>query len=76
MIEVNPHDTAPLAFRSWVPILENEFRKPYFSKLDAFLEREASSKKIFPPRELIFSAFNACDFEDIKVTSTDILTLI
>ena len=53
--------------RSWIPILEKEFAKPYFSRLDSFLERETSAKKIFPPRELVFSAFSACAFDDIKV---------
>lgn len=54
--------------RSWIPILQKEFTKPYFSRLDLFLEKEAATKKIFPPREMVFSAFSACSFDDIKVS--------
>lgn len=47
--------------------MRKEFSKPYFSKLDSYLVKEAATKKIFPPRDQVFSAFGACSFEDIKV---------
>ena len=42
--------------------------KPYWGRLIENLnEQHAAGKKIFPPKELIFDAFNVCPFEKIKV---------
>ena len=53
---------------SWKNAISVEFQKPYVSKLQKFLEGEASGKQpIFPPVVSIFSALNLCPFEKVKV---------
>lgn len=52
---------------SWQNILSDEFEKPYFNLLMKAVEDEYQNYVCFPPRELIFSAFNQFDFNDLKV---------
>lgn len=52
---------------SWQAILADEIRKPYFLELMKAVDEEYKNHICFPPKELIFSAFNNCSFEDIKV---------
>jgi uracil-DNA glycosylase len=48
--------------------VSREFTKPYFAKLKKFLQGEQSTnKKIFPPTDKIFAAFNACPVEKVRV---------
>ncbi|MBR3131536.1 uracil-DNA glycosylase [Candidatus Saccharibacteria bacterium] len=51
---------------SWKQFLDNEFKKPYFQELSAFLKTAYSEKTIFPPREAVFRAFSV-DLNDVKV---------
>ena len=51
---------------SWKPFLESEFAKPYFLELSEFLRKEYEQKTIFPPKQLVFRAFNT-DLNDVKV---------
>jgi hypothetical protein len=51
----------------WRSRLHNEFNKPYFKRLQAFVDAERSSKTIYPPVEETFTAFNLCSFDDIRV---------
>lgn len=51
----------------WKSKLLKERSKPYFRKLEAFVESEAKSHTVFPPRAQIFSALNLCPFDDVKV---------
>lgn len=53
--------------KSWAEILKDEFQKPYFKKLQSFLEEEYSTRTIYPAMENIFAALNATKFEDVKV---------
>ncbi len=54
--------------KSWLKILQDEFQKPYFQELKSFLVQEIKSgKQIFPPPSQIFSAFDFCPFDKIKV---------
>lgn len=54
--------------RSWADVLTSQFSEMYFHDITRFINREISGKqKIFPPLPLIFSALNACEFEDVKV---------
>lgn len=53
--------------KSWLPHLEAEFDKDYFKVLEAFLDEEYSTKKIFPSRKKIFNALELTPFEDVKV---------
>lgn len=52
---------------SWKAILKEEFEKDYFSDLIAFVKEEYVTHKCYPSGINIFSAFNHCLFEDIKV---------
>jgi uracil-DNA glycosylase len=52
---------------SWQSILADEIQKPYFSELMKTVDEEYKNHICFPPKELIFSAFNTCSFEDVKV---------
>ncbi len=53
---------------SWKEQLEQEFSKPYFQQLAAFLKTEkALHKVIYPPGPLIFNAFEKTPFDKVKV---------
>ncbi|MFR9523188.1 MAG: uracil-DNA glycosylase [Rikenellaceae bacterium] len=51
----------------WQKALEEEFEKPYFKSLEAFIDEEYSVGEVFPPRELIFSALASTPLESVKV---------
>ena len=52
---------------SWKTILDDELQKTYFKNLMVSVAEEYDNAVCFPPKELIFSAFNQCNFENIKV---------
>ena len=52
---------------TWRSALSEEFSKPYFRELHRFVQSEMSTQRVFPPRELIWQAFNRCPFERVKV---------
>ena len=52
---------------SWQAQLENEFEKPYFKNLLAFVKEEYANHRCFPKGSQLFSAFDFCPFEDVKV---------
>ncbi len=52
---------------SWKEFLQPEFEKEYFLKLTDFVENEYVQKLIFPPKKLIFNAFEQCPLDDVKV---------
>ena len=52
---------------SWKHILCDEFSKVSFSNLVQFIRNEYTNHKIYPPGKLIFSAFDHCSFEILKV---------
>ncbi len=52
---------------SWRDSLQAELSKPYFSKLDNFVEEEYASKEIFPPREQIFRALELTPLSKVRV---------
>jgi len=52
---------------SWKSVLQDEFEKPYFAQLTNFVRDEYKTKKIFPPGNMIFSAFDHCPFDKVKV---------
>ncbi|MDO5446717.1 MAG: uracil-DNA glycosylase, partial [Prevotellaceae bacterium] len=53
--------------QSWKVKLDDEFNKPYFSALTAFVRQEYSSTTCYPPARLIFNAFDLCPFDKVKV---------
>jgi len=52
---------------SWQAILDDEIQKPYFLDLMETVNEEYKNHVCFPPKELIFSAFNNCSFDNMKV---------
>jgi uracil-DNA glycosylase len=51
----------------WESILAEEIQKPYFSELIEIVDLEYQNYTCYPPKDLIFSAFNHCSFSDTKV---------
>jgi len=52
---------------SWKAQLNNEFEKPYFQQLAAFVKREYQQHTCYPKGADIFSAFDHCPFHETKV---------
>ena len=53
---------------SWKMALEDELQKPYIQELAHYLDQElASGTPIYPPKELIFNAFNKTPYDRVKV---------
>ena len=53
--------------KSWKNILQEEFDKPYFTKLNDFVKTEYKTSTCYPKANEIFNAFNACKFDNLKV---------
>ena len=53
--------------QSWKHKLQEEFDKPYFENLIAFVKNEYATQTIYPPGRLIFNAFDQCPFDQVKV---------
>ena len=51
----------------WDTCLENEFQKPYYLKLQAFLENEYAKEIIYPKRDELWTAFKLTSFSEVKV---------
>lgn len=51
---------------SWKEFLNEEFEKPYFKELAAFLHEEYAHKTIYPAKGLVFRAFTT-NLNDVKV---------
>ncbi len=52
---------------TWQALFATEFQKPYFVELMHQVEQEYANSTCYPPKELIFSAFEQFDFQDTKV---------
>lgn len=52
---------------SWKPVLNEEFEKPYFNELISFVKSEYAAKVCYPKGSQIFSAFDHCHFDQVKV---------
>lgn len=52
---------------TWKSLLSQEFEKPYFQQLTAFVRNEYKSQTIYPRGLDIFKAFDRCDFDNVKV---------
>jgi uracil-DNA glycosylase len=51
----------------WQTILATEIQKPYFKGLMLAVTNEYKANSCYPPIKLIFSAFDYCNFDDLKV---------
>ncbi len=52
---------------SWKAVLADEFEKPYFGQLTDFVKQEYTTHTCYPPGKHIFSAFDHCPFDKVKV---------
>ena len=53
--------------KKWSLFLDSELKSNYFSKLKIFIEKEYSSKTIYPHIDDIFRAFNLINPDEVKV---------
>jgi uracil-DNA glycosylase len=52
---------------SWHALLAEEFEKPYFKKLEQFIDEERKHHTIFPPEEEVFNALQFVPYERMNV---------
>ncbi|MBY0110487.1 uracil-DNA glycosylase [Patescibacteria group bacterium] len=52
---------------SWKEKLAEEFEKPYFKELSAFVKTEYQKNTVYPAPKNIFAAFDLCPFNQVKV---------
>ena len=52
---------------SWKSVLNEEFEKPYFKDLISFVKSEYETKVCYPKGSQIFSAFDHCHFDEVKI---------
>lgn len=52
---------------SWLSLLDCELKSEYYKKLSSFVDKEYAENVVFPPKDLIFNAFNSTPFEKVKV---------
>lgn len=51
----------------WDTVLADEFTKPYYKQLRAFLKQEYSTKTVYPHMNDIFNSLKASSFENTRV---------
>lgn len=51
----------------WLAELGEEFKKPYYKQLYAFVKNEYSTAQVFPPADDIFNAFHFTPLSEVKV---------
>lgn len=52
---------------SWQEVLGEELDKPYFKELTEFVEEERANGPVYPPREEVFAALAATDYQRVRV---------
>lgn len=53
---------------SWKEVLSEEFQQPYFAAIKQhLLQEKQAGKAVYPPGKLIFNAFDATPFDQVKV---------
>ncbi len=52
---------------SWQAVLADEFQKPYFKQLEAFVDQERQTQTVFPPEQDVFNAFVYTPYEKVNV---------
>ena len=53
--------------KSWKNALAEEFQKPYFTELAAFVRDEFLAGKVYPPPKYVFRAFELCPYDTARV---------
>lgn len=59
-LDINVHS-------SWAPVVLAEARKPYFKKLQAFLNDKRAKTTVYPPQEHVFSALRLTPLDTVRV---------
>lgn len=52
---------------SWQSILVGEFQKEYYFNLQEAVQLAYQNSSCYPPKDLLFSAFDYCTFDEVKV---------
>lgn len=60
-------DWDPLRGTDWNDLLRQEFEKPYWAELQAFVEEERSSHDVYPPHDEVFAALHLTPCAKTKV---------
>jgi uracil-DNA glycosylase len=53
--------------QSWRLLLEEELEKPYFARLERFLEKERKKHEVYPPADQVFTALELTPYEKVNV---------
>lgn len=53
--------------KDWQEFFKQEQEKAYYQELMKFLEHEYKHKKVYPKKEELFTCFEVCAYEDVKV---------
>lgn len=53
--------------RAWHPRIAEEIKKPYFRKLEAFVDEERRTHVVFPPEAEMWTAFALTPFDAVRV---------
>ena len=56
-----------LVGNKWDEILEEEYQKDYFKKIELYINNAYKERPIFPPKNYIFRALSLTDYDDVKV---------
>jgi len=51
----------------WKEVLKSEFSRPYFKKIERYVEEERKTQVIYPPEDEVFTAFNLTPWDNVKV---------
>lgn len=51
----------------WLPVLDKEFKKPYYGELYNFVKNEYNTRVVYPPSDELFSAFHFTPLSKVKV---------
>ncbi len=51
----------------WETFFLQEKKKQYYQELEAFLEKEYKTKRVYPLKSELFTCFELCKYQDIKV---------
>lgn len=52
---------------NWDDLLADEWQKPYYQELRAFLKDEYKNETVYPPAAEIYNALRLTDYDDVKV---------
>ncbi len=54
-------------YNGWDDLFKEEFVKPYFKQLKAFLVERYAAVRVYPPKKLILNAFDNTAYDDVNV---------